>query len=176
MKSVKVVISCTLALLVLAFVAACACASRDDDDGLQRFLGSEQLQEEIEMLRQELMHLKHEHSNLQAELKNVLEQVEANGLASNAVNGEYQVEFPMFHHDLQSLLNETGYSDFSFEHAGWQNLATSSIGREYILWRGSWNYLDETESYINLLTQHGWELVTMFGAGMINGIVVVMRR
>ena len=175
MKSVKVVFSCALALLLFVFITACG--GQDDNSELLR--ANEQLQEEIEMLRSDIRKLISEHSSLQAELNFLQDQ--AGKTVNQSVNGIYQEEFPMFHHDLQSLLNDTNLYDtsldeFSIEQVAWQNLSAQSAGREYILWRGSWNYLSETEYYVNLLVSHGWELVNMFGAGIINGIVVVMRR
>ena len=173
MKSIMVVFACAVLLLLVA-----ACGGRDDSSDLR--LANEALQEEIEMLRQEMTFLFAAHVSLQDELRFVQAQVDsmavhpANGEYQE--NGEYQDEFPMFHHDLQSLLNEPGLDRLSIEQIAWQNISATSAGMEYILWRGSWANLGNTEHYVNLLVSHGWELVNMFGAGQHNGIVVVMRR
>ena len=167
MKSIMVVLACAV-LLVL--VAACG----GQDDGSELRLANEALQEEIEMLRFKLSILIDEQVNLQDELRLVQAQVDS--MAVPPANGEYHYEFPMFHHDLQSLLNGSVLGEFSIEQAAWQNLSAATADMEYVLWRGSWANLGNTEHYINLLVSHGWELVNMFGAGAHNGIVVVMRR
>ena len=138
-----------LAVVCVFFVFAAACGGREDYSELVRI--NEQLQEEV------------------------------NRLLAVISAGDYLCEYPVFNVDIQSLLSDASISEVGFEpgiqQAGWQNLATQSTGREYILWRGSWGNLSDTEAYINLLVQNGWELVNMFGAGQLNNhIVVVMRR
>ena len=166
MKSIMVVLACAVLLVLVA-----ACGGPDDSSDLR--LANEALQEEIERLRQELTFLTETQHILLAELRHVQAQIDS--MAVQPENGEYLDEFPMFHHDLQSLLNEPGMG-VSIEHTAWQNISAATAGMEYILWRGSWGDLSGTEHYVNLLVQHGWELVHMFGAGMTNGVVVVMRR
>ena len=170
MKSVKVVLTSAVVLLLIVFVAACG--GHDDRSDLLR--ANEQLQEEIERLMNGFWYLMYENSNLQAELKLARDQLA--GTVSPSADEKYHEEYPMFHHDLQSLLNESGMAGLGIEHLAMQNLVAATPGMEYILWRGSWSNLSETEHYINLLVQNGWELVNMFGAGPVNGIVVVMRR
>ena len=154
MKSVRFVVVCAAVMLFMMFVAACG--SREDYSELVRI--NEQLQEEVNRLLAVI----------------------------SAVH--YQNEYPMFNRDIQSLLNDANISEPGSlqvewepgaEQVGWQNLASASAGMEYILWRGSWHSLGLIEHYVNLLVQHGWELVTMFQAGHAvygGGIVVVMRR
>ena len=172
MKSVKVVMACTVIMLALVFAAACG--SRDDNSDLLR--ANIMLQEELASLMHDFRNLMSENKDLQAELRYVRDYLAAEGNVSQSINGESQGEFPVFYQDFQSLLNETNHTGFSIEHTAWQNLSASSTGMQYILWRGSWGNLSDTQDYINLLVQNGWELVTMFGAGQLNGIVVVMRR
>ena len=171
MKLAKFLQSCAVVVLLFVFVA---CGGQDSQSDLLR--ANEQLQEEIKSLRYDLQNLTDEHRSLQAELSFVQGYLAASGTANQSLNGVYPGEFPVFYQDFQSLLNEPIHAEFSFEQAAWQNLSTSSTGRHYILWRGSWGSLVETQDYINLLVQHGWELVTMFSAGQVQGIVVVMRR
>ena len=182
MKSVKFVKACVVTMLLFTFVAACG----GQDINLDLLRANVQLQEEVERLRHDFQHLMEEHSNLYAELRYVQDQVSAKGMANQFVNGEYHGEFFEFYFGYQGLLAESYLADFSFEHASWQNLGTSSAGMEYILWRGSWVNLANTEANLNLLVQQGWELVTMFhavqgvggpaGGVTGGGIVVVMRR
>ena len=173
MKSVKFVVMFAAAMLLLMF--ATACGGRDGHSDLLE--SNEQLQVEIERLLSESAFFMNKIVSLQEELD--LLHTQANGATSQPAIVEIYDEFPMFHQDLQSLLNEPITTEFTLEHAAWQNLASASEGMEYILWRGSLSNLSETERYINLLVQNGWELVTMFGAGSgygMAGMVIVMRR
>ena len=138
-----------VAVVSMFFAFAAACGSRDDLSELIR--ANELLQEEINRLMAAMP-------------------------ASQLAFEDFQCEYPMFNRDIQSLLNEPIISESGMQQLGWQNLAAQSTGRDYILWRGSWSTLSDTEHYINLLVQNGWELVSMFSAGQLNGIVVVMRR
>ena len=174
MEFLKTAQACAVVMLLVVFVSACG----GQDDLLDLMEANEQLQEEVDRLRHEFQDLMYDHSVLQAELRYVQEQVAAQSLASQSLNGEYHDELPGLYCDFWDLFDETYRDELGIEQLAWQNLGISSTGMEYMLWRGSWNNLANVEIHMNILSQQGWELVSMFQAGhaAAGGIVVVMRR
>ena len=168
MKFAKIMLMFVIVTLLFVFGAACA----GQDDNADIIQANVQLQEQVLRLMDNFQALMEANNSLQEELRHFQNQVAE--LTNPPLNGEF-FDFPVFYQDFESLLN--GYSQaFGIEQIALQNLADSSSDMEYILWRGSWDNLSLTQDYINQLVQNGWELVNMFGAGRMNGIVVVMRR
>ena len=174
MKSVKIVFVSSVVMLFIMFAVACG----GQDINLDLLRANVQLEYEVYRLRNDFQHLMDEHSNLHAELRYIQDQLAASSTASQSVNWEYPGGFPGFYYGINGLLDGAYFDELGIEQLAWQNLGTSSAGWQYILFRGSWVNLDNTEANINILSQQGWELVTMFQAGhaAAGGIVVVMRR